>query len=289
MAKNNKRYAYLNRLSTEQLMELLRADFASSECGREEVASHILDVLEKREDSESAHVDIDRAWTEFQQYYAVPEGEGESLYPCSADTEKWGGYPPEIRPLVAKGRLRTRNRRAAAAAVVLLTGLLVPQAVGIDVFGAIGCWTGDLFHFNVIQEDGNHNLSEIQQMLASSKMDERLAPSWIPEGFVAAEPVISDTAVNRSVDIEFKDETGRYLYISIRKYYSTDFLWNYVFEKDESEVEEYQHGVMTFYIMKNLDATTAVWSDGVYVVEISGTVFVEEIQGIVDSMKGIAA
>ena len=88
--------------------------------------------------------------------------------------------------------------------------------------------------------------------------------------------------------IEYKNETGRYFYISIRKYYSTDFLRNYVFEKDRSEVEEYKHGTMTFYIMKNLEVTTAVWSDGIYVIEISGTVPVEEIKSIVDSIKEMA-
>ena len=45
---------------------------------------------------------------------------------------------------------------------------------------------------------------------------------------------------------------------------------------------------MTFYIMKNLDVTAAVWSDGIHVVEISGTVSVEEIKGIVDSIKEMA-
>ena len=68
MAKNHEKCAYLNRFSTEQLMELLRADFASSESGQEDVVFHILEVLEKREDSEAAHFDVDRARTEFQQY-----------------------------------------------------------------------------------------------------------------------------------------------------------------------------------------------------------------------------
>lgn len=288
MAKDNEKYAYLNRLSTEQLMELLRADFVSSECGQEDVVFHILEVLEKREDSGSAPFDIDRAWTEFQQYYDIPEGEGESLYPCRADTEKYEGNQSRNRTLVAKRKFKLINYKVTTAAAILLIGMLAAQAVGIDVFSAISRWTDNLFHFNVMQEAGSNSSTEIQELLANSKMDERLAPTWIPEGFVASEPVISDTVVNRSVDIEYKDEAGRYFYISIRKYNSTDFLWNYVFEKDGAEVEEYKHDTMTFYIMKNLDVTTAVWSDGIYVVEISGTVSAEEIKRVVDSIKEIA-
>ena len=35
MAKNNEKYAYLNRLSTEQLEELLRADMEASKPGND--------------------------------------------------------------------------------------------------------------------------------------------------------------------------------------------------------------------------------------------------------------
>lgn len=41
MAKNNEKYAYLNRLSTEQLEELLRMDMEESKPGNEDVVFHI--------------------------------------------------------------------------------------------------------------------------------------------------------------------------------------------------------------------------------------------------------
>ena len=49
MAKNNEKYAYLNRLSTEQLEELLRVDMEESKPGNEDVVFHILEVIEQRE------------------------------------------------------------------------------------------------------------------------------------------------------------------------------------------------------------------------------------------------
>ena len=48
MAKNNEKYAYLNRLSTEQLEELLRADMEASKPGNDEAVFHILEVIEQR-------------------------------------------------------------------------------------------------------------------------------------------------------------------------------------------------------------------------------------------------
>ena len=52
MAKSSgsEKYAYLNRLSTEQLEELLRADIESPESGDVDVIFHILEVIEKREE-----------------------------------------------------------------------------------------------------------------------------------------------------------------------------------------------------------------------------------------------
>ena len=45
MAKNNEKYAYLNRLSTEQLEELLRMDMEEGKPGNEGVVFHILEVI----------------------------------------------------------------------------------------------------------------------------------------------------------------------------------------------------------------------------------------------------
>ena len=44
MAKNDEKYAYLNRLNTEQLEELLRMDMEMAEPGNEDVVFHILEM-----------------------------------------------------------------------------------------------------------------------------------------------------------------------------------------------------------------------------------------------------
>ena len=75
--------AYLEQLSTEQLEDILRADLASEDQENDEAVFHILEVLEKREKENPTGrlPDTDQAWKEFQQYYNIPEGEGQSLYP----------------------------------------------------------------------------------------------------------------------------------------------------------------------------------------------------------------
>lgn len=74
---------HLDRLSTEQLEALLRADLADPGQSKESVIFHILNVLEQREQKAPTGrlPDADQAWTEFKQFYDVPEGEGQTLYP----------------------------------------------------------------------------------------------------------------------------------------------------------------------------------------------------------------
>lgn len=69
MAKNDEKYAYLNRLNTEQLEELLRMDMEMAEPGNEDVVFHILEVIEQREDEHPTGriPDVDKAWAEFQE------------------------------------------------------------------------------------------------------------------------------------------------------------------------------------------------------------------------------
>ena len=73
MAKNDEKYAYLNRLNTEQLEELLRMDMEMAEPGNEDVVFHILEVIEQREDEHPTGriPDVDKAWAEFQEYYNI--------------------------------------------------------------------------------------------------------------------------------------------------------------------------------------------------------------------------
>ena len=98
MAKNDEKYAYLNRLNTEQLEELLRMDMEMAEPGNEDVVFHILEVIEQREDEHPTGriPDVDKAWAEFQEYYNIPEGGDASLYPCETEPDASSENPAEF-------------------------------------------------------------------------------------------------------------------------------------------------------------------------------------------------
>ena len=72
MAKNRYEAAGWDQLTTEQLEELLRMDYAS-EGDNEAAVFRILEVLEQREkENPSGRLpDVDTAWAEFQNKYKI--------------------------------------------------------------------------------------------------------------------------------------------------------------------------------------------------------------------------
>ena len=302
MAKNNEKYAYLNRLSTEQLEELLRMDMEESKPGNEDVVFHILEVIEQRENEHPTGriPDVDKAWAEFQEYYNVPEGADASLYPCETEPDGSSENPAELSP-----RRRPRLRRwlkqglvAVIAVAAVFGGMVAAQASGIDVFGTIGRWTDDVFHF-VPSADGNNQAtgayasknapeySALREALASLGIDENLAPTWFPDGFEAGNLEIVSSSVSDIVNFVASSENGTIFSLDIIRYASADYLSDTQFEKDAENVEQYSNNQQTFYILSNADTITATWSEGLLVEQITGNISDEAMKKIIDSIGGI--
>ena len=92
MAKNNgnEKCACLDQFTTAQLEALLRNESERTDGDRTDVVFHILEVIEKREQENPTGrlPDEDKAWAEFQQYYNIPEGDGQELYGASDEPEE---------------------------------------------------------------------------------------------------------------------------------------------------------------------------------------------------------
>ncbi len=316
MAKSNKneKYAYLDRLSTARLEELLRADIESPENGNDGVIFHILEVMEEREDGclNSRLPDADKAWAEFQQYYNIPEGEGLSLYPIENESGEEAPAGEEEEGPASRWPQRTKRNRPsrmlraagiAAVVAVCTVGLMVGvQAAGIDIFGAIGRWTEETFHFvtapvGAMQDDVNAGISSMQRnseyyhrlqnALDECGITEKLAPTWYPEGFEMSEPKTANNELGNKVLCGFTGPQDKSFSIQVRRYNSASYLDVQTLEKDNEDVEEYIIGGKIFYIMSNMDATTATWSDGSsLVLSIVGNIPKAKIKDLLDSIGG---
>ena len=277
---------YLDQLSMEQLEDLLRADFASSDPKNEPAVFHILEVMEKREKENPTGrlPDTAQAWKEFQQYYNIPEGEGQSLYPVRSNPER------PSAPTSAKRTRRFRPRKVllvAAVLVLMFGGMLTAQAAGVDVFGAIGRWTEEKFHFEIIptSEDGTTDYT-FREASSEKGLPQSLIPTWYPKGFEPSEPI--DDSVENYVDSVYceyinREENRSYLAM-VSRYYDSNSIAATVYEKDDTEVELYENNGRNFYIMSNLDTLTATWSDGKMAIDISGQLEINELKYIIDSI-----
>lgn len=295
MAKNDEKYAYLNRLSTEQLEELLRADMEVSKPGNDEVVFHILEVIENREKEQPTGriPDVEEAWEEFQREYDLPEGEGMSLYPCAPQVEE-DAVPP-VRRRRSGPRLHRRVKQSLAAltaVVALVCGMAAAQAAGFDVLGMLGQWTDEIFHFTSGAESGesaapmNENTRLLREALASVGIDEDLAPTWFPEGFTVSEAKTTTSNINDTVYFALNNSGGNFINITIRQFHSKEYLENANFEIAMDSVGQYSNKIQTYYLFSNGDAIAATWADGFLMEQISGNICEDFLKPIIDSIGG---
>lgn len=296
MAKNDEKYAYLNRLSTAQLKDLLRADMEGVTSGNDEAVFHILEVIEERENKHPSGLvpDTEEAWAEFQQYYDVPEGADMSLYPCRAeDDEAPADRPTEPASRRRRPRRKLRRLIVVAAAVILLCGMVAAQASGFNILGMFGWWTDDVFHFGPAASDSggddtpaSENTRLLRDALASVGIEEDLAPTWFPEGFTGEKLETASSNLNDRVYFILNDANGRIINIIIKQYHSVQYIESANFEKSADSVQPYSNENQTFYLFSNDDTITATWADGLQMEQISGNISEREIELIIDSIGG---
>ena len=279
---------YWDQLSTEQLEDILRAGIASPNQMNDEAVFHILEVLEKREkENPSGRLpDVDQSWQEFQKYYNIPEGEGQSLYPIRNNQEKRSASVP------TKTRRVFRPRKILVVAAVLILmfgGMLTAQAAGVDVFGAIGRWTEETFHFELpINHDDLAGETDYNLRNASQKagLPGSVAPVWCPEGFVPKTPTNThiEDYVDTAVCEYINENENRSYFVDISYYYNSSDVEATIFEKDDSEVVTYSSNRGTFYIFSNIDVLAATWSNGHLSITVAGDLQLEELEKIIDSI-----
>ena len=276
---------YWDQLSTEQLEDFLRADIASANQTNDETVFHILEVLEKRkkENPTICLPDVDQAWNEFQTYYNIPEGKGESLYPIRNDQKENTAFTEPKKHFY----FRPKKTLIVAAVLVLMFGsMITAQAAGVDVFGAIGHWTEETFQFSISQSD--KSISLFQDAATRERLPESFVPTWIPDGFEMSEPQVDmvEGYMKSVICVYHNQQEEKYYSVDIEQYYNEKAIETIVIEKDDRDVSCYQSNGKTFYIMSDSEFLTATWTDGVFVETISGQLSMSELKSIIDSIGG---
>lgn len=193
----------------------------------------------------------------------------------------------EVRPgRTGSGQVgRRRNVRAltrialvAALIVVLLIGAAVTaSALGFELWGWAPKWTQEDLRF-VTEKPGVQDKKDIPTALAALGIDEPLYPHWLPEDMVRVKEDIQLDPIYLS---EAYSGNDRDLMITIVPSAISDTA---VYQRSESDPEEYIAGNTIHYIYSDVNHLTATWYIKDYTASIVGDVSIAEMKLIIDSI-----
>ena len=313
--KNRHDYSKCDEMSTEALEQILRLDFQASGDSESDIDAilYISEVIAKRKEL-SAEGDVDAAWERFKTKY-LPYADGRSLYDfddedsvVSKPTEPQPNHSKKVRNHSRRHRphhlLRLRRLLTVAVIVVacLFGGVMVAQAAGIDVLGAIGRWTENAFSFGPIQSeqivgvtsttgqkmhissDSSELPTEYQELWTELKelgVDSLMFPTYIPEGFQVEESTLYIQPEFDGLDFSVW-YTNRNDNIIFGILYNAEASRTY--EKDQQDVELYKSMGVEYYIFSNNGGNVAAWYTDGLEYSLSTTISVSELKTILDSM-----
>ena len=122
--------------------------------------------------------------------------------------------------------------------------------------------------------------------LREQDIPEELAPAWVPERFTLENVETLSNDEGNSTAAEYVGADGT-LSIEIGKYKNPDPLADWDCQKDSEDAKPFISHERQFYIISNLECTTAIWSDGQsLIINIWGNVSTEEMMDIISSIGG---
>ena len=271
-------YAHYDSLSTEELQEILRKhahDELETEPDTDELY-YIMEVLARRrqEQDPQAFRSNEEALADFRKHY-MPR-------------EKQTGSTKVIR-------FPNRALRAVAAvlAVVLILAVgtsITAEAFQIDIWGKFANWTKEIFQFTDTpqgttaadpEQEYNAELKSLQDALNDYEVTEKLAPTWMPEGYTSNDLQVSRTPRTLYIGSTYENN-GSELIIKIRQ---TIGVQAPQVEKNDDLLEVYVVDGIEYYIFSNTETLQAAWSIGEFECIIGGKITLEEMKKMIDSIK----
>lgn len=264
-------------MSTEELQEILRKH-AHGELEIEPDTQELYKIMEvlsvrRQENNPQAFKTDEEAYVEFCQHYKPEEQ--------AADMPKGIPFPSRWYKAVA----------AVLALVLILAAAtsITAEALHIDIWNRLASWTNDVFQFGQILQvpsapdpelEYNAELKSLQDALNDNQITEKLAPTWMPEGYTSKDLQIMSTPRVRNVSAVY-DNNGSELIIKIRQ---TIGVPAEQIEKNDDLLEVYTINGREYYIFSNTETLQAVWAIGEYECIIGGNITLEEMKKMIDSI-----
>lgn len=301
-------YPGLEQLTTQELEDLLRQDFAAGEGHSDpDFVAAILEVIAQRTPDEALPVDTDTAWASLRArtldkpHDPTPTEEDPKVVPFPDPK------PPRQEP-PAKSR-RPRRPWVVAAVVCLMVCLLAVPVQGQSLLESLVSWTGSTFTFLPQEDTGEEpaNLpsladpsfsareefsdDEIYSKVVYQQVEEAVAdltdrpvlPTWYPEGSLLTRVEENPMDDGYYLVLVFS-LNGNEFSVAVTVYDSEKEMDIRNYEKNEGSPEEYPvHGI-THYIMGNMARNVAIWRNGNVECSIQGFLTVNQLEQMIDSI-----
>ena len=280
MSTSTRDFSHLDKLSTEELQEILRQDSLLDDDSSDiDTILYITDLLAKRSDSSNNSKDVEAAWKSFKENY----------YPYISDPEPLYSFDsPEDEVVKAKPRHLSRAMRtlsvAAVLAVVIISGSVTASAFGYNLWGAVAEWTRDTFGFTQSsQNNGIYPFENLRDALAAYDIDEPIVPQWIPDGY-GEDTVQAAETPDSKIIVAVSKYGSKEIKLEV-KIFNDPSNRHWLYEMFEDDVEKYSSNGIDFYIMKNDDFTRVSWAVGSNECSILCSLKPKEIYRMIDSIS----
>ena len=287
---SNGKYAYLSRLSVEELLDLLSVAPIPAASPEQEAYVDALKeaIIEKENENPTGFFpDPDQQWKQFVTYY-LPYAEEAVFEPDPAESAapEHSGQPyPEVPPKRACRFSRAwRTLLVAAVAVGCMFAIMVTaQATGFDVFGAMARWTEDVFSFKQAspntgvtdtQNEGNpatgakQSFTSLQEVLDTYEITQVHEPTKLPDGFVMDRCVVERFDDSHCVVI-YGDYVNNHdcITVNIMSYEGEPAI---LAQKRNEQPETIEFDGITFFLLENDSSSIVAWYDDAYEYYVSG-------------------
>lgn len=265
-------------MSTEELQEILRKH-AHDELDTEPETDELFEIMEvlsvrRQQQDPQAFRSNEEALAEFRQHY-MPKEKEESK-------SKVIKFPNRV--------LRTVAAVLVAVLIVTLGTSVTAEALHIDIWGKLATWTKEIFQFTDNpqgttapnpEKDNSLELASLQAALDQHKIIERIAPTWLPEGYKSKDLQIMNTPRVRNISAVYEKD-GSELIVKIRQ---TIGVQAEQVEKNDDLLEMYVVDGVEYYIFSNTETLQVAWNIGEFECLMIGTITLEEMKMMIDSIK----
>ena len=280
MSELNKRaeFSIYDSMTTEELQEILRKHAhgeLETELDTDELY-YIMEVLARRREEQDpqAFRSDEEAYAEFCEHYMPKENK-------------------EVRTKVIRFPNRLLKTVAAVLAVVLILAVgtsITAEALHVDIWGKFASWTKEIFQFTDTpqgstaanpEQEYNAELKSLQDALSEHTITEKLAPTWMPKGYVNKDLQAMESPRVRNISAVYeKDESEL-----IIKICQTIGVQAPQVEKNDDFLEMYVVDGVEYYIFSNTETLQAAWSIGEFECIIGGNITLEEMKKMIDSIR----